>query len=122
MSQEITGLNRTFIAAGSIAQYRCVRLNSASDNQINTNTSNTTVNIGVSQESASSTNPVTVALLGTTKATAAGSITKGALLKASTSGKVATTTNNGDSVVGTALESADANDVIEIQLTPGSRY
>ena len=122
MAQEITGNSRTFVASAAIGIFRCVTLTTATDNNVTVNTSNATANTGISQATASAGQAVSIQLDGTTKAKAASAITKGAYLKASTLGKVAPTTNAGDSVIGIAMAAADANDIIEILLTPGNQY
>lgn len=122
MSQTITGTTRTFKTQKPVAKYRCVRLG-ANDNQVAENTAATTVNVGLTMESASATRSVTVAITGTAKGVAWRSITKGNWLAAQTdSGKVAHTTTAANAVIGVALESASKGDVLEILLSPGTRY
>ena len=117
----ITGLTRTFKTQKSVSKYSCVRLG-AGTNQIAENTGATTVNMGLTLESASATSSVAVAMTGTAKGVALRDITKGAYLAAGTGGYVATSTNAADSIIGIAITSASASDVIEVLLCPGTRY
>lgn len=127
MTKFIQGNTMTRNANGSVAKFRCVRM--TSDENVNINSSATTLTIGVSAHSASSGENLRINFDGTTKIEAAAQIVRGAYLRADESGKVRTTTTAGDNVVGTALESTTqtettgGTEVIEVDLTArGSRY
>lgn len=67
--------------------------------------------------------PVTVRLLGISKAIAAAPITRGALLKAAASGKFTPVTAASDKVIGMALSAAGADgDIFDLLLCPSTYY
>lgn len=120
MSQMSNTVYKSFVAGADLssARYLFVELGSNA-NEVTVVNATTDIPIGVVTDFYRGTQgmPVTVAIGGTTKVVAGGSISKGAWVGPGTGGKAAAKTNNGDIVRGIALESATADgEIIEILL------
>lgn len=72
--------------------------------------------VGVLQDGAVAGQAGTYRFIGTTKVKAGGPIGIGAYVTSDANGKAVATTTNGAVVIGRALEAADTDDIIEIQL------
>lgn len=108
-----------FIAGGTIAQYRLVKLDST-QGQVVVTSAITDVGVGASMQSASSGDTVPVQTFGKVKLTASAAISIGAevMPTAAGSGKVMTSAGATAVSIGLALEAAGADgDIIEVMLT-----
>jgi hypothetical protein len=118
MSQSVRDFEKSFLADAAITAYTCVKVTSTG---VDVATGDTDAIIGVAQNTVAIGETVTVRFAGTSKVIASTTVSAGALLTATTLGKVVTTTTDHKVVVGRALEAslADGN-LIEILLTPGA--
>lgn len=108
---------QSFIAGGSISQYRCVEL--SAENTVTATDAITDVVIGVSLESASTGGLVPVQQFGKAKLTASAAIAVGAQVMptASGAGKVSTASGATAKSIGIALTASNNDgEVIEVQL------
>lgn len=108
-------------AGAAVAAYRVVRLGNA-DNTVIVATAATQPIIGVTGRSTASKagDTVEVAINGVGKVQLGGNVTRGALLTAGTDGRAAATNTAGNRVVGIALASGKANDIVDVLLAAGS--
>lgn len=107
-----------FIAGGTIAQYRAVKLDSTVGQVVAASAITDNV-VGVSLISATSGLPVTLQTAGKVKVTASAAITLGdqVMVTASGAGKVSTASGATAKSIGIALEAAGADgDIIEVLL------
>lgn len=110
-----------FIAGGTIAQYRAVKLDSTAG-QVVAATAITDNTVGASMVSASSGQTLSVQTFGKVKLTASAAITLGdqVMVTASGAGKVSTAAGATAKSIGVALEAASADgDIIEVLLHGG---
>jgi len=122
MSQQSTGVTRTFTAEAAMANpFRIVKLGTSAK-QANLATVNSDVCVGVVQHSASADESVTVAVSGTTKLYVSAAVTKGAALVATAAGAGVTATTANTGIIGTALETSTGAGILEVLLTPAVRY
>lgn len=124
MSQDLSGIDRSFIAGDTLTAYRVVALATTTANTVNYWDTTTAVPIGATLSKADSGTAVPVRLFGTAKLIAANSITTGTLLMAQTAtGAVLTATatlgtTTARSVIGIAVEPSDTNSAVEVVLMP----
>lgn len=107
-----------FVAGGTIAQYRAVKLHSV-EGQVVASAAIADVSIGASMDAASSGDLVTVQTFGKVKLTASAAIALGAqvMVTAAGAGKVSTAAGATAVSIGIALQAAgDDGDIIEVQL------
>ena len=119
MSFENEQLRTTFSAAGDLSahQYRVVRLSGVMTvNLASLNTAKTAIGVLLNKPSAAG-RAAAVAISGITKAYAGGTVTAAQLVTHDASGQVITAIS-GSMVLGHALESGAANDLIGIRLYP----
>jgi len=117
MSQSVRDFEKSGTADAAIAQFLAVKITSTGYDVAATDTSLT---VGVSQNTVATGEQVCFRFAGTTKITAGGTISRGDLLVPTTAGKVIATTTDHKLVVGRALEDAVTGDVFECLLMPGA--
>lgn len=116
MSQSNTG-EKTKLASEDLSakQYYFMQMDSSGDMEIGEGA--TDLLLGVLQDKPESGQAGTYRYAGTTKVVASGAIAVGAEVTSDSAGKAVTTTTQGDTVKGIALEAAATDgDIIEIQL------
>ena len=117
MSQYTRDFVRSFVAGADLSakQYRLVKLGTGT-NEIVLASSATDRIIGVLQEKPKLGQPGQVAILGTSKVVAGGTISKGDCITSDSNGRAIAATTAGDTVIGIALENAVSGDIFEILL------
>ena len=116
------GISSTMVAGESLAaaQYKLVELSTTADNTVEIVDGANDMPIGIVANNPVEGGAANIIHAGITKAIAGGSITRGALLKATTAGKVQTATQaatDAYAIVGRALQSAGGDgEVITISL------
>ena len=121
MSQQLTGIVKSFTADNAIVKNRVVKITTTGTYTCDTATAASDKVIGVATLAADAAAQVPVQLSGTCKITASAAITAGAYVVATTAGKIVTSTTDKDKPIGLALEAAAADgDLIEVLLTPGT--
>lgn len=125
MSQFIKAFEKPFVSTAdqSSAGVYCFQKVDASNDQSVVIASAATDNIvGVLQTKPKAGKAANVQWLGSSKVIAGGTITRGDKVTSDSSGHAITTTSAGNTVAGIALSSAVSGDIVEIFLTPGSKY
>jgi len=118
--ESIPGLTATSTLAAS--QYKVVQLSSTAG-QVKLATSGTSKIIGIVQNDPAAGEAADVAFLGVVKGAAETSVAVGDKVTSSSTGRLKTTTTDGDVILGTALEASDtAGDIIRIVAVPGLFY
>ncbi len=120
MSQALGVLDKTFIAGEDLSNYRYYAVYLSDDHTVKVCTTSYLNAIGILQNNPKSGEEAVVRLVGTTKAVAAGSISAGTRVKATTAGKIEAIGTAGateQEVIGVALESSGGDgEIIEIFL------
>lgn len=116
MSQSVRDFEKTKLASEDLSskQFYIVQLDA--NGAIEVGEGATDLLVGVLQNTPESGQAGTYRFAGTTKVVAGGSVGVGAWVTSDGNGKAVATTTDGDIVIGRALEAADANDIIEVQL------
>ena len=105
--------------AASQKKYYIMKVDTANDHSFVIAAAATDPICGILQDTPRAGEAGTIAISGTAKVIAGGTVTRGDDVTSDSSGKAVTTTTNKDRKVGTALVSAVSGDIFEIQLCPG---
>lgn len=116
MSQSVRGFEKSLPCSEDLSshQFGIVQLDASGD--LEKAEGATDLIVGVLQNTPESGQNATYRFLGTTKVIAGGSISVGAWVTSDGNGHAVSTTTDGDVVIGRALEAADDDDIIEVQL------
>ncbi len=117
MSQYTRDFVRSFIAGADLStkQYFLVKLGVGTNDIILANAATDRI-VGVLQEKPKLNQVGQVAMLGTSKVVAGGTILKGDCITSNANGQAVATTVAGNTVIGIALEAAVSGDIFEILL------
>jgi len=117
MSQYTRDFVRSFIAGADLSakQYFLVKLGTGVNDIVLASAATDRI-VGVLQEKPKTGQPAQVAMLGTSKVVAGGTIAKGDCITSNASGQAIATTTAGNTVIGIALETAVTGDIFEILL------
>ncbi len=119
MSQQRPGQCLTFLSAAALDAHRVVKMNTTAQ-QVAVATAAPDLQIGVTHNKATAASQeIGVIINGTAKCVAAGNITKGAYVTATTGGAVIATTTAADRYIGIAAQGAASGDVFEVMIMPG---
>lgn len=126
MSQFIKAFEKSFTSTNDLSAaanlFCLVKADVSNDESIVLAAAATDPIIGVLVNKPKAGKAANVQWLGSCKVIAGGTITRGDKVTSDSSGHAITTTSSGNTVVGYALASAVAGDIVEIFLTPGSKY
>lgn len=119
MSQAMRDFEKSFTSTNdlSAAEYLIVAVDASNDNSVVAAASNTGPIVGVLQNKPKAGAAAVVRWGGSSKVIAGGTITRGDLVTSDSSGHAITTTTNKDVILGRALSSAVASDIVEIALS-----
>lgn len=119
MSQAIRDFEKSFVSTAdlSAAEYVIVKVDVSNDQSVVIAAASTDPICGVLQNKPKAGKAAVVRWGGSSKVIAGGTITRGDRVTSDGSGHAVTTTTNKDVVLGLALSSAVAADIVEIQLS-----
>ncbi len=119
MSQSIRDFERSFNSTADLSatKHLIVAVDTLNENSVVVATSATDPIVGVLQNKPKAGQSALVRFIGTTKVVSAGVIASGAYVTSNATGKAVATAVIGNQVIGRALESAVAGDVIEVLLS-----
>lgn len=118
MSQAIRDFEVTLNSTNdlSLKQFYIVAVDTSNDHAVVLGAAATDPIVGVLQNKPKANQGALVRFIGTTKVIAGGTITRGDRVTSDANGKAITTTSTGNAVLGRALVSAVAGDILEVML------
>jgi Uncharacterized conserved protein (DUF2190) len=120
MSQAIRDFEKSYLSTNDLSAaanlYCIVKMDTAADQSVVLAAAATDPIVGVLQNLPKAGKAAVVRHAGTTKVFAGGTITRGDMVTSDASGHAITTTTNKDRMLGIALSSAVASDIVEVLL------
>ena len=120
MTQSVRDFNISMKATAALAtEFVAVKVDVSNDRSVVVAAASTDPICGILQNKPAAVAAEDIRFVGTSKAIAGGTITRGDRVTVTTGGKLITTVTNKDVCVGIALVSAVANDIFEVMLSVG---
>jgi len=113
MSQHVPGALKTFKAVADYSAKQYYAMYVSADNTVTIGAAATNALVGTLLNEPKANEGAVIAMSGTSKAIAGGSISIGDRITSDSAGKLVATTTANQNIIGTALEAADANDIFE---------
>jgi len=122
MSQHVPGAIKSFKAAADYSAKQYYIMYVSADNTVTIGSAASQALVGTLLNEPKANEGATIAVSGTSKVIAGGTITIGDRLTTDSSGKAVATTTDGQNIIGTAIEAADASDIFEYVVGFGDQY
>jgi hypothetical protein len=113
MSQHVPGALKTFKAAADYSAKQYYAMYVSSDNTVTISSAASDALVGTLLNEPKANEGAVIAMSGTSKAIAGGTVNIGDRITADSAGKLVATTTANQNIIGTAIEAADSGDIFE---------